>query len=108
VRFVATLLQAARSPELHTSATLDMLCRVALDAHYASGLPPIGSVVSYNESPVVVLEIIRDALALLRTAHSIPISHFHRLTTSASELTILLLSCITDMTQGEQEVASGL
>lgn len=97
--FVATLLQAARSPELHTPATLDMLCRVALDAHYSSGLPPIGSVVSYSESPIVVLGTVQDALALLRTAHSLPLSHFHQLTTSASELVILLLSCVSDMSQ---------
>lgn len=97
--FVATLLQAARSPELHTPATLDMLCRVALEAHYSSGLPPMGSFVSYLESPIVVLGTVQDALALLRTAHSLPMSPFHQLTTSASELVILLLSCVTDISQ---------
>ncbi|KII93232.1 hypothetical protein PLICRDRAFT_121648 [Plicaturopsis crispa FD-325 SS-3] len=97
--FVATFLQAARSTELHVPATLDMLCRVALDAHYSSGLPSIGSVVSYSESPIVVLGTVQDALALLRTAHSLPMSHFHQLITSASELLILLLSCVTDMSQ---------
>ncbi|KAG5654089.1 hypothetical protein H0H81_007503 [Sphagnurus paluster] len=97
--FVATLLQAARSPELHTAATLDTLCRVALDAHYSSGLPPIGSVVPYDESPITILGIVQDALALLRTAHSLPSSHFHQLTISASELVILLLSCVSDISQ---------
>ncbi|GLB36220.1 putative mediator complex subunit Med5 [Lyophyllum shimeji] len=97
--FVATLLQAARSPELHTPATLDTLCRFALDAHYSSGLPPIGSVVSYKESQITVLGIVQDALALLRTAHSLPLSHFHQLTNSASELVILLLSCVSDISQ---------
>lgn len=97
--YVATLLQAARSPELHNPATLDTLCRVALDAHYASGLPPIGSVVLYSESPIVILGTVQDAFALLRTAHSLPMSHFHQLITSASEIVILLLSCISDLPQ---------
>jgi mediator of RNA polymerase II transcription subunit 5 len=95
--FVATFLQAAHSPDLQNSSTLDLLCRIALDAHYSSGLPPIGSVISYSESPIVLLGTIQDALALLRTAHSLPISH--QLTTSASELVILLLSCVTDISQ---------
>ncbi|KAF8973994.1 hypothetical protein BDZ97DRAFT_1777866 [Flammula alnicola] len=86
--FVATLLQAARSSELHIPATLDTLCRIALDAHYSSGQPPIGSVVPFSESPTVVLGTVQDALALLRTAYSLPMSHFHQLTTSVSELVI--------------------
>jgi mediator of RNA polymerase II transcription subunit 5 len=97
--FVATLLQAARSPELHAPTTLDTLCRLALNAHYSSGLPPVGSVVPYGESPITVLGTVQDALALLRTAHSLPMSPFHQLTTSASELVILLLSCVSDISQ---------
>lgn len=97
--YVATLLQAARSADLHTPATLDALCRIALDAHYSSGLPPIGSVVSFSESPIVILGIVQDALALLRTAYSLPASHFHQLMTPASELVIVLLSCVSDMSQ---------
>ncbi|PPQ64382.1 hypothetical protein CVT26_002089 [Gymnopilus dilepis] len=97
--FVATLLQAARSSDLHIPATLDTLCRIALDAHYSSGKPPIGSVVPENESTAVILATVHDALALLRTAYSLPISHFHQLTTSVSELVILLLSCVTDWSQ---------
>jgi len=97
--FTATLLQAARSPELHAPTTLDTLCRLALDAHYSSGLPPVGSVVSYGESPITVLGTVQDALALLRTAHSLPMSPYHQLTTSASELVILLLSCVSDISQ---------
>lgn len=90
---------AARSPELHNSATLDLLCRVALDCHYASGLPVIGSVVPYSKSPSDILGTVQDAVVLLKTAHSLPISHFHQLTTSASELLILLLSCVLDVSQ---------
>ncbi len=86
--FIATLLQAARSPELHNAATLDMLCRIALDAHYSSGLTSVGSVVAFDESPIVVLGVVQDALSLLRVAHSLPVSHFHRLTESSSELVI--------------------
>lgn len=86
--FIATLLQAARSPELHNAATLDMLCRIALDAHFSSGQPPVGSVVAFDESPIVVLGVVQDALGLLEIAHSLPVSHFHQLTTSSSELVI--------------------
>ena len=97
--FVATLLQAARSSELHIPATLDILCRIALDAHYSSGRPPIGSVVPFSEPSSVILGTVQDGLALLRTAYSFPISHFCQLTTSASELVILLLSCVSDLSQ---------
>ncbi|KAF8168029.1 mediator complex subunit Med5-domain-containing protein [Crassisporium funariophilum] len=97
--FVATLLQAARSSELHVPATLDTLCRIALDAHYSSGQPASGSVVPLSESSTVTLGTVQDALALLRTAYSLPISHFHQLTTSVSELVILLLSCVSDLSQ---------
>ncbi|KAJ6604728.1 mediator complex subunit Med5-domain-containing protein [Mycena vulgaris] len=95
--FVSTLLQAARSTELHAPATLDMLCRVALDAHYSSGLPSM-SVLSFADSPMTLSNTLQDALALLRVAHELPMSHFHQLTTSASELVILLFSC-ADMSQ---------
>lgn len=98
--FVTTFLQATRSPELHNVATLDMLCRIALTAHYSSGMPPIGSVVSYTESPIVILETVQDALALLRTAYSLNMSRSqNHLVSSTSELVILLLSCVTDMSQ---------
>ena len=97
--FVSTFLQAARSPELHHAGTLDMLCRIALDVHYSSGMPPIGSVVSHSESVIVVLGIVQEALALLRTAYSIHMTHSPQLVNSASELVVLLLSCVTDMSQ---------
>lgn len=97
--FVSTFLQAVRSPELHDAATLDMLCRIALDAHYSSQMPPIGSIVSFSESPIVILGIVQDALAMLRTAHSPTTTHSNQLLASASELVIILLSCVTDMSQ---------
>ncbi|KAJ7225445.1 hypothetical protein GGX14DRAFT_348768 [Mycena pura] len=88
--FVSTLLSAARSTELHAPATLDMLCRIALDTHYSSGLS--SAALSYYDSPVTVSNTLQDALALLRVAHELPMSHFHQLTTSASELVALLFS----------------
>ncbi|GBE78206.1 hypothetical protein SCP_0110890 [Sparassis crispa] len=97
--FVVMFLSAAKSQELHNTATLDILCRVILDAHYASGSPPIGSVVSYAESSVEVLGTVQDAMTLLKTAYSLPTTPLHQLTTSASELLILLLSCVTDVSQ---------
>lgn len=97
--FVATLLQAARSSDLHNPATLDALCRIALDAHYSSGQPPIGSIVPFSEPSNVILGTVQDGLALLRTAYTLPISHFHQLTASVSELVILLFSCVSDLSQ---------
>lgn len=57
----------------------------------------MGSVVPSPASATVILGTVQDALALLRTAHSLPISHFHQLITSASELVIMLLSCVPDI-----------
>ncbi|KAJ7631007.1 hypothetical protein FB45DRAFT_554296 [Roridomyces roridus] len=94
--FVSTFLQAARSTELHAPATLDMLCRVALDAHYSSGLLPEAALLS--DGPMAVSNTLQDALALLRVAYDLPISHFHQLGTSVSELVILLFSA-ADMAQ---------
>ncbi|KAI9060164.1 hypothetical protein FKP32DRAFT_1633045 [Trametes sanguinea] len=97
--FLTTFLAAAQSPELHNAATLDMLCRVVLDHHYVSGMPTIGSLVSYGEPTSRLLNTIQNAMALLRTAYNLPVSQFHQLPTSASELLILLLSCVTDVSQ---------
>ncbi|KAF5375095.1 hypothetical protein D9758_000207 [Tetrapyrgos nigripes] len=95
--FVPTFLQATRSPELHNAATLDMLCRIALDEYYATGRGSSGSIVAYGESPSVILELVQDAMALFRTAHSLPSSHFHQLITSSAELLLILLPCVPDM-----------
>jgi len=97
--YVTTFLQAARSPDLHTVATLDLLCQVALEAHYRSEMAPIGSVVSFAETPATILNKIQDAMALLRTTYTLPISPFHQLNNSASQLTALLLSCVSDFSQ---------
>ncbi|KAI0734538.1 hypothetical protein C8Q72DRAFT_770738 [Fomitopsis betulina] len=94
-RFVTTFLSAAQSPDLHHTVTLDMLCRVVLDAHYSTGLPALGSIIPYSESASDLLGTVQNAMALLRTAHQLPPSHFHHLTTSASELLTLLISCVS-------------
>lgn len=98
--FVQTFLAAAKSPSMHNSSTLDMLCRIALDCHYSAGLSPIGSVVSFTEAPIIVFETAHLALSLLKTAFQLPSTHFHQFTASASELLLLLLSCVNnDFTQ---------
>lgn len=97
--FISTFLRSARDPDLQNVSTLDMLCRLALNTHYTSGLPPIGSIIPLADSQVSVLSRVQDSLALLRIAHSFLPSNFHHLILSASELTILLLSCVTDMSQ---------
>ncbi|KAG2350443.1 hypothetical protein BDR05DRAFT_954539 [Suillus weaverae] len=96
---VSTFIRAARDPELQNGSTLDMLCRLALNTHYTSGLSPVGSIIPLADSQISVLSKVQDALALLRIAHSLPPSNFHQLIVSASELAILLLSCVTDMSQ---------
>jgi mediator of RNA polymerase II transcription subunit 5 len=60
---------------------------------------PIGSIVSYTDTPVTILNKIQDAMALLRTAYSLPFSPFHQVTSSASQLLVLLLSCVSDLSQ---------
>lgn len=76
-----------------------MLSRVVLDMHYASGLPTVGSIVTYGESTPMILNLVQHAMALLRNALALPISHFHQLITSASEILILLVSCVSDVSQ---------
>ncbi|KAL9716176.1 hypothetical protein Ac2012v2_000621 [Leucoagaricus gongylophorus] len=62
-------------------------------------MAPIGSVVSFAETPATILNKIQDAMALLRTTYTLPISPFHQLNISASQLTALLLSCVSDFSQ---------
>ena len=95
--FLTAFLLAA--PSLHDAATLDMLCRVALDHHYASGLPATGSLVPFGEPATRLLSTVQYAMGLMRIAYQLPVSNFHQLTTSASELLVLLLSCVTDVSQ---------
>lgn len=97
--FLTTFLAAAQSPELHNTATLDMLCSVVLEHHYASGMPPTGSLIPYGEPTARLLNTVQNAMALLRTAYGLPMAHFHQLTTSASQLLVLLLSCATEPAQ---------
>ncbi|KAH0838360.1 mediator complex subunit Med5-domain-containing protein [Lanmaoa asiatica] len=97
--FVAAFLRAARSSQLQSGSTLDVLCRIALDFHYASGLPPLGSLIPSASSQTPKLTIVNDALSFLRQAYSLPPSSFHTLSTSASELITLVLPCIPDVLQ---------
>jgi mediator of RNA polymerase II transcription subunit 5 len=96
--YLSSFLQAARSPELHHAPTLDMLCRIALDAHITSGSPLVAPIQSPSDS-LNVSNALQDVLFLFRTAHSISISSSsstHRLTSSVSQLLILLFSGVTD------------
>ncbi|KIL70756.1 hypothetical protein M378DRAFT_183349 [Amanita muscaria Koide BX008] len=91
--FTSTFLSAARSSELHTAGTLHSLCRISIDAHYASGSTAI---LSPTEQLSKMMNTIQDGLALLRTAQSLPMAHSAQLTSSASELLMLLLAYISD------------
>ena len=97
--FVATFLRAARSLQLQNGSTLDALCRIVLDNHYASGRQPLGSLLPSPSSQTTILAIANDALVFLRQAYTLPPSSFHRLSTSASELLTLLLPCVPDVLQ---------
>ncbi|KAG9314425.1 hypothetical protein JVU11DRAFT_5222 [Chiua virens] len=97
--FVASFLRAARSSQLQNGSTLDVLCRTALDVHYASGMPPLGSILPSASSQTTILAIANDSLAFLRQAYSLPPSGFHTLSTTASELITLMLPCVPDVLQ---------
>ena len=97
--FVTTFLQAARSATFHSPATLDILCKVVLDAHDASDSPALGSILLAKMPPLSIFATIHDAVVLLKTAFTFPNSSFHELTISASELLILLISCASDFSQ---------
>lgn len=98
--FVTTFLQAARSATFHSPATLDILCKVVLDAHDASDPPAaLGSILSTKMPPLSIFATIHDAVVLLKTAFNFPASNFHKLTASASELLVLLISCASDFSQ---------
>ncbi|KAI0348474.1 hypothetical protein BDW22DRAFT_1350685 [Trametopsis cervina] len=92
--FIPTFLSAARSQDLHNTATLDVLCKTILECHYTTGLSPLGSIVPFGDPPI--LGTIQECMELVRVAHNLPSSNFHQLTTSASNLLVLLLSTVTD------------
>ncbi|KAH6917313.1 mediator complex subunit Med5-domain-containing protein [Coprinopsis sp. MPI-PUGE-AT-0042] len=96
--FVSTFLSAARSANLHSGATLDFLCGLALRCHDESGMLAMGSLVSPSTSPLAVIEIVQDALALVRVSHTMNLNYHHRnLTHSSEALLDHLLSCVTDL-----------
>ena len=95
--FVTTFLSAA--PSLQDAAILDILCKTVLECHYVSGLPPNGSVVSFNDSPGTILRTVQNGVKLLHTACTLPASPYHQVPSSASELLILLLSTVADVSQ---------
>ncbi|THH04163.1 hypothetical protein EW145_g5729 [Phellinidium pouzarii] len=96
--FVSTFVESAKSPNLHDASTLDMLCRLIQEEHYSSGLPPEQSLLSiHNSMTSRVLEIVHGSLSLLRVSYTLPSSPFHDLTSSASQLVMLVLSCVGDM-----------
>lgn len=58
-------------------------------------MPTIGSVMPFTASTGDILETIQYAMVLLRTAHALPSSGFNHLISSASELLLLVLSCLS-------------
>ncbi|EIW86647.1 hypothetical protein CONPUDRAFT_141107, partial [Coniophora puteana RWD-64-598 SS2] len=97
--FAAAFLQGARSPELHDPTTLDHLCSIVLESHYASGLPPLGSLVSLTDPQPVNIATVQDVLSLYRFSQTVPPSAFHRLPAHATELAVLMLSCVNDVSE---------
>ncbi|TFK30512.1 hypothetical protein FA15DRAFT_662476 [Coprinopsis marcescibilis] len=96
--FVSTFLSASRSTDLHSAATLDFLCELALKTHEESGRLPLGSLVSTAESPISLLETVQDALALVQVSHTMSLNqHHHKLSLNSEKLLFHLLSCVTDV-----------
>lgn len=94
--FMTTFLQAARSPDLHEPSTLDVLCRIAMEAHFSSGGPSSpNQLTAFATSPDALFATIRDALVLLKMTYQLPIPHFHRLFASVENLVMLLLNSVT-------------
>jgi mediator of RNA polymerase II transcription subunit 5 len=91
-------LRSVRATE-HDASTLDMLCQLILNLHYESQAPPLGSLVPYSELLSELLDTISDSLYLLRLSYEFAASPFHHLTASASDLLILTLSCVVDMSE---------
>ncbi|OCB85645.1 hypothetical protein A7U60_g7295 [Sanghuangporus baumii] len=76
-----------------------MLCRLIQEEHYASALPPEQSLLSaQNASTSKVLDLVNGALGFLRVSYTLPTSSFHNPIPSTSQLVMLLLSCVSDMT----------
>jgi mediator of RNA polymerase II transcription subunit 5 len=100
--FVTTFLQAAHARL--DAAALDMLCRIAIEAHYSSNIPILSPAALASERPDAVLVTIQDALFVLQTAYSLPATHFHHFMDSSGELFILLANSFTPL----KEMSSGL
>ncbi|KAF8585572.1 hypothetical protein K439DRAFT_1409940 [Ramaria rubella] len=83
----------------HDASTLDMICRLILNLHYETQGPPLGSLIPFSELPSELLNTISDSLYFLRLSYEFSASPFHHLTASASELSILILSCVGDISE---------
>ncbi|KAL5518819.1 NUT1 [Sanghuangporus vaninii] len=96
---VFSFLEPSRLSHLHDTSTLSMLCRLIQEEHYASALPPEQSLLSaQTASTSKVLDLVNGALGFLRVSYTLPTSSFHNPIPSSSQLVMLLLSCVSDMT----------
>ena len=96
--FIRVFLEAAKSPTLHDTATLNMLCRLIQEEFFATGLPAEKVLLQVDDSTISrALGVVHNSLDLLRTTSTLPSSPFHNPTASASQLVRLLLSCVGDM-----------
>lgn len=91
---ISTFIEASKSANLHDTTTLDMLCRLIQEEHYALGLPCEQTLFSVGDSLSLILQTVNDSLNLLRIVHTLPHSPFHNVVASASQLILLLLSCV--------------
>ncbi|KDQ16801.1 hypothetical protein BOTBODRAFT_240711 [Botryobasidium botryosum FD-172 SS1] len=94
-------------PSLQDSATLDIICRLVLNSHYTTNSPsPLGTLISSSAPISFTLDIIQKSLQFLRKSYTLPQSHIHPLTQSASELVRLLLSSIREYDNASQKSAA--
>ena len=106
--FISTFLYSARAQELNYAPTLDMLCRLALELHYAaptSATSPVNPLFSPTDDSNAILSTVADSVNLLRTAYTLPMNNFHRLPESASELVALLLNSLPTLTDVSSALA---
>lgn len=97
--FIPHFLLAAKSTQFQDVSTLDNLCRLIQNHHFASGLSPSSSLTRPDAPFMEVSRTVVDGLGFLRIAYNMPPSPYHALTSSASQLIMLLLSCIGDVSQ---------
>jgi mediator of RNA polymerase II transcription subunit 5 len=108
--YITAMLQAARTSDLQNLWTVDVLCRIALLFSSTAKMSPLTqSAILLDNSAASVSTKVLDALALVNFCRSsLSNSSIHPALESSSQLVVLLLSCLTDISQVDPTHCSGL